>query len=249
MFRSLHEIAWHRSFGVLIELIDQTGFWQALVRRVGSHLHFNNWVALLFEQGRPWLLAESPAADGGPDPLFQDYLAGLYRIDPFWQVNSEQPQSGLFQLADVAPDCFETTEYYQRYFRLNIVADEVQFNCLLPDNRLVLLSFGSQQKISEAEIGWLSLIKPWVLALLRQRMAYEKIETPAMTDNLQALRETLTARELEIVQLMLSGHSNKVMANRLNIALDTIKTHRRHIYSKLNIKTQAELLLIFLGAN
>jgi len=249
MFHSLHEIAWHRSFGVLIELIDQTGFWQALVRRVGSHLHFNNWVAIVFEQGRPSLLAESPAADGRPDVLFQDYLKGLYRIDPFWRVNGEQPQSGLFQLADVAPDCFEMTEYYQRYFKLNIVADEVQFNYLLPNNQLVLLSLGSEQKFSEAEIGWLSLIKPWVLALLRQRMAYEKIETESTSDNLQVLREILTTRELEIVQLMLSGHSNKVMANRLNIALDTIKTHRRHIYSKLNIRTQAELLLIFLGAH
>jgi len=247
MFRSLHEISWHRSFAVLIELLDQAGFWQALVRRVGSGLRFNNWVAILFEQDRPWLLAESPAQDGGPDPLFQNYLKGLYRIDPFWRVNVEQPQSGLFQLADVAPDCFETTEYYQCYFKFNIIADEVQFNCLLPNHRLVLLSFGSEHKISEAEIGWLHLIQPWVLALLRQRMAYEKIETSAMTDNLQALREILTARELEIVRLMLSGHSNKGMSNRLNIALDTIKTHRRHIYSKLNIKTQSELFLIFLG--
>jgi len=203
--------------------------------------------ALLFDQGKPWLLAESPAANGQMDELFQDYLKGLYRIDPFWQVNAEQPQSGLFQLADVAPDCFETTEYYQRYFRLNILADEVQFNCLLADNRLVLLSLGSEKKFSEAEIGWFSLIKPWVLALLRQRIAYENIESKSLPDNLQALREILTLRELEIVQLMLSGHSNKGMANRLNIALDTIKTHRRHIYSKLNIKTQSELLLIFLG--
>jgi len=196
MLHSRHEIAWHRSFALLIERLDQPGFWQALVRRVGSGLHFNNWVAILFEQGRPWLLAESPAQDGGPDLLFQDYLKGLYLIDPFYRVNVQQPESGLFQLADVAPDCFENTEYYQRYFKLNIVADEIQFNCLLPDNRLVLLSFGAEQKISETEIGWLHLIKPWVLALLRQRMPYEKIETGHLPDNLQALRETLTSREL-----------------------------------------------------
>jgi len=249
MFHSLHEIAWHRSFGLLIEQLDQADFWQTLVRRVGTGLQFNNWVALVFDQGRPWLLAESPAVNEQADELFQDYLKGLYRIDPFWRVNGEQPQTGLFHLADVAPDYFETTEYYQRYFKFNIVADEVQFNYLLPDNRLVLLSFGSEHKISETEIGWLSLIKPWLLALLRQRMAYEKIETGSVPDNLQALRETLTTRELDIVQLMLSGHSNKAMANRLDIALDTVKTHRRHIYTKLNIKTQSELFLIFLGAH
>jgi len=158
-------------------------------------------------------------------------------------------RSGELMASSRKPDYFETTEYYQRYFKFNIVADEVQFNYLLPDNRLVLLSFGAEHKISETEIGWLSLIKPWLLALLRQRMAYEKIETDSLPDNLQALRETLTARELDIVQLMLSGHSNKAMANRLDIALDTVKTHRRHIYTKLNIKTQSELFLIFLGAH
>jgi len=96
MFHSLHEIAWHRSFGLLIEQLDQADFWQALVRRVGNGLQFNNWVALVFDQGRPWLLAESPAANEQADKLFQDYLKGLYRIDPFWRVNGEQPQTGLF---------------------------------------------------------------------------------------------------------------------------------------------------------
>ncbi|RVD78779.1 hypothetical protein A9HBioS_1282 [Pseudomonas koreensis] len=34
-------------------------------------------------------------------------------------------------LSEVAPEHFELTEYYQRYFRLNVVADEIQFNCQL----------------------------------------------------------------------------------------------------------------------
>lgn len=45
---------------------------------------------------------------------------------------------------------------------------------------------------------------------------------------------------------MLSGHSSKGIADRLAISVDTVKTHRRHIYSKLNIKTQSELFASFL---
>ncbi|GAB0079439.1 MULTISPECIES: response regulator transcription factor [Pseudomonas] len=248
MAPSFPEIAWHRSVGLLIDSIDRPGFWQAVVGRISDVLHFDNWVALLFQEGRPHLLAESSAPGGGPDPLFQDYLKGIYPIDPFYGVNCETPRSGLIQLRDVAPDCFEDTEYYQRYFHLNIVADEVQFNCQLDSNRLVCLSFGSHRSYTDEEMGALAMIQPWVISLMRQRVAYEaqeRVEVPA-TDGLDGLRAALTAREFDICQLMLSGHSSKGIADRLAISVDTVKTHRRHIYSKLNIKTQSELFASFL---
>lgn len=103
MAPSFPEIAWHRSVGLLIDSIDRPGFWQAVVGRISDVLHFDNWVALLFQEGRPHLLAESSAPGGGPDPLFQDYLKGIYLIDPFYGVNCETPRSGLIQLRDVAP--------------------------------------------------------------------------------------------------------------------------------------------------
>jgi len=251
MTPALQEIAWHRAFGILIESIDQPGFWQAVVRRVGDVLHFDNWVALLFQDGRPYLLAESTAPGGGPDPLFQDYLSGIYLIDPFYRVNCEDARSGLFQLRDVAPDCFEDTDYYQRYFHLNVVADEIQFNCRLDERRLVCLSFGSHRRIADEEVAWLTLMQPWLLALMRQRMAYERQDLAGVepNDGLDGLRAALTSREFDICQLMLSGHSSKGIADKLLISVDTVKTHRRHIYSKLNIKTQSELFASFLNSH
>ncbi|MDQ0121835.1 hypothetical protein J2W17_000772 [Pseudomonas lini] len=40
---------------------------------------------MILSNGRPQVLAECPDKDGGPDPLFQDYLKGLYLLDPCWQ--------------------------------------------------------------------------------------------------------------------------------------------------------------------
>jgi hypothetical protein len=74
------------------------------------------------------VLAEQAMADGGVDTLFQDYLQGLYRLDPFYVASLEYRHAGLLRLDEVAPDRFPFTDYYQRYFRLNIVEDEVQFN-------------------------------------------------------------------------------------------------------------------------
>ncbi|KPW27368.1 hypothetical protein ALO51_200006 [Pseudomonas amygdali] len=88
------EIAWHRSVGLLIDSIDRPGFWQVVVGRISDVLHFDNRAALLFQEGRPHLLAEYSAPSGGPDPLFQDYLKGIYPIEPFYGVNCETPPSG-----------------------------------------------------------------------------------------------------------------------------------------------------------
>ncbi|CAI8893014.1 hypothetical protein EMIT0373P_30722 [Pseudomonas chlororaphis] len=58
----------------------------------------------------------------------------------------------------------------------------------------------------------------------------------------------LTARELEVGHLMLSGCSSKEIARKLQISAETVKVHKKHIYAKLGIKSQSELFLIFLQA-
>ncbi|HYT30089.1 MAG TPA: response regulator transcription factor [Actinomycetota bacterium] len=45
--------------------------------------------------------------------------------------------------------------------------------------------------------------------------------------------ETLTAREVEVLQLLAFGHTNKDIAAQLFISADTVKTHLEHIFEKL----------------
>jgi DNA-binding NarL/FixJ family response regulator len=51
----------------------------------------------------------------------------------------------------------------------------------------------------------------------------------------------LTEREREVVQLYAEGHATKQIAERLNLSIKTVETHRRHIMQKLNITSIAEL--------
>jgi DNA-binding CsgD family transcriptional regulator len=59
-------------------------------------------------------------------------------------------------------------------------------------------------------------------------------------------RDLLSARECEVTQLVLQGHSSLSISLHLDISLTTVKSHRKNAYSKLNISTQSELLAIFL---
>ena len=51
----------------------------------------------------------------------------------------------------------------------------------------------------------------------------------------------LTNREMEVLKLIVQGLLNKEIADRLNISLNTVLTHRKHIIAKTGIKTVSGL--------
>ena len=53
--------------------------------------------------------------------------------------------------------------------------------------------------------------------------------------------EKLSDRENEVLQLIVEGKSTKSIANKLNVSIKTIETHRKHIMDKLDIRTVPEL--------
>jgi two-component system, NarL family, response regulator NreC len=55
--------------------------------------------------------------------------------------------------------------------------------------------------------------------------------------------ELLTDREREILQLVAEGKTNKEIANKLNLSLYTVDTHRTHILQKLNLHSVPEVIL------
>ena len=59
-------------------------------------------------------------------------------------------------------------------------------------------------------------------------------------------RDRLSPREAEVIQMVLKGHSSLSISLTLDIALTTVKTHRKNAYAKLGIATQQELFNAFL---
>jgi len=64
---------------------------------------------------------------------------------------------------------------------------------------------------------------------------------PSRTQVLKSeLVEPLSERELEILELMAEGLTNQEIASRLFLALNTVKTHSRNIYGKLNVRSRTQ---------
>lgn len=252
MSLDLHDLAWHRSAGKLIMELNRPAFWSSLVRVLKEYVQIDNWVVLVFSDQHVTVISVPEVADTEEvDALTQRYVKGLYLLDPFYIANRENPQSGFFHLSDIAPEHFLTTEYYHQYFAPYVSVDEVQYNVQLDANRTLCISFGSNVRFSPEQITTLEIIKPWVMALMHQRMCFETdleknlSEPPPWSEAIVQLGTQITAREKDVLKLLLSGFSNKEIAGKLSLSTETIKVHRRNIYNKLNIKSQSELFSRF----
>lgn len=62
-------------------------------------------------------------------------------------------------------------------------------------------------------------------------------------------RSPLSARELEIVQLVAQGYKNKEMAEKMFISEQTVKNHLHNIFDKLNVSDRLELALYAIHNN
>jgi LuxR family maltose regulon positive regulatory protein len=55
-----------------------------------------------------------------------------------------------------------------------------------------------------------------------------------------AIAESLSARESDILKLIAEGLSNKEIARNLAIAPETVKSHVKNIFTKLNVEKRAQ---------
>lgn len=57
----------------------------------------------------------------------------------------------------------------------------------------------------------------------------------------------LTTREEQILLLLSQGHSNKMIATRMGVSLDTVCSHLKHIFRKMHVNSRTAAALRFLS--
>jgi len=92
------------------------------------------------------------------------------------------------------------------------------------------------QKIKEAVVSLHDGGAPMSPGIARMVVEYFN---PKHTEDLQ---EKLTPREAQIVAAIEEGLTNKEVAIRLDISLETVKYHIKHIYEKLEVNSRHALI-------
>lgn len=190
-----------------------------------------------------------------------DYQEGPYLLDPFYLAATRPVAAGLYRIRDLAPDRFYQGEYFRNYYIQTGLAEEIGFFVDIPGGAMVVLSLMRDERpFSLREMTALKEVRPVVDACVRRHWA----DLPARFDqssrsqrdmtieteieqSFQTFGEgVLTAREREIVEHTLKGHSAEAVGRILGISPGTVRIHRRNIYAKLRISSQGELFSRFI---
>ena len=255
---------WHMEVARLIDRIDQPDLPAQLFSALQKVVSFDYTVVFAYRgNDRPVDLFDSfdPARR---DVFVAAYQEGPYLLDPFYRACAEGIAPGLHRLRDLAPDQFQESEYFRSYYVRTGLTEEIGFFAPLKTEMMVVISLmrdGRSPGFSDEEMAKLRVVEPIVCAIASQHWrspgAHRARPGRSAPQRIDGLLDTvlaafgcgnLTAREREIVRLLLLGHSIESTANRLSISTGTVKVHRRNIYSKLSIASHSELFSLFIVA-
>jgi DNA-binding CsgD family transcriptional regulator len=253
-----------REFSDLASVIGATReesgkpFGAAMVAWLARHVSFDHCVVFGYRGAtRPPLLFEtfSPAESHVFVTLYQE---GPYLLDPFHHAAIDRKE-GFWRMRELAPDRFYASEYYRSYYSQTKLAEEVGFFVPLAGRDSLVLSLmrlRASGPFGTADVRLLRDMAPVVIGLCRLRwpalpqakqIKVDNTPAPANEFDRNHIWEslTLTQREVHVVDLVLQGHSTESISRALGVAPGTVKVHRRNIYRKLQIKSQAGLFARF----
>lgn len=125
-------------------------------------------------------------------------------------------------------------DIYDHYFTLpETIVLHIDF-FMLKRNKIIPVIFGNDAYTETSPDNYLVIntTQEEIIEQLR-RLIIKESSSKHLTDS----NTTLSAREIDVLQLIVRGITNKEIAEKLCISLNTVLTHRKNIISKLEIKT------------
>jgi len=73
------------------------------------------------------------------------------------------------------------------------------------------------------------------------RESGHRLQLADSADRIRARLERLTSRERDVMDLILVGRLNKIIADELGISMRTVEVHRSNVFSKMGVRSAVEL--------
>ncbi|MEH6581839.1 MAG: LuxR C-terminal-related transcriptional regulator [Halioglobus sp.] len=173
------------------------------------------------------------------DKLYQNHYMHMDPLNP--NLHEKSRETVVHMDSIMSPNFIKQSAYYQDFLKpLNYrYVTDIFFRA---EGKIIavitLLRDQSQGEFTDDELSLLRKQQPFLEYTLNTVYMPKRITERATIEE----RYQLTDRELDVLELVISGASNKGIANELALGVATIKTHLQHIYLKAGVVSRTELL-------
>ncbi|NRA71620.1 MAG: helix-turn-helix transcriptional regulator [Gammaproteobacteria bacterium] len=198
---------------------------------------------------RPVFLGENSLSE-----IDKIYCESAYLLDPVYDDLYDNKNKEFVTLDSLINDDFNESIYYDTFYQRLGWSNETNIVIGTDDDTKICIVYStkdnhfSQQSANKELTPYLDSIKAVILTHERMRGLIQKnqqIECASLNDESKRYSRldslNLTKREKEIVNLILDGFSSAAIAEKCFVSQGTVKNHRKNIYRKLGIKSQAQL--------
>jgi DNA-binding CsgD family transcriptional regulator len=264
--------AWAAASAEIVDRLDDPTLPDILARALSTLIEFDYSVVFIYRgTANPIHIHDTflnPQARAG----VINYVKNTYVLNPLYNAYQRGLKTGVYRLRELASDGLVDRKSFRKYRISATASEEIGYLtdgwpagceelCIameLPSGEcaeLALSRKASQGSFADEDIASLSPVIPFLAAAVRRYWRHARLlhlaNTPDMgtDDAVRAFgRNLLSPRERELAHLLLRGHSTASVGLRLGISTTTVKTHRKNLYSKLGIATQAEFFSLFLDS-
>lgn len=214
-------------------------FQQQSLSLINSLLPLSDAVFFLLEPNMQHSAAVIFKGQQSMEKLYTDDYAQMDPLHPERFRHSDAKVATID--SQIAPHLLKQSRYYQEFMqphRHRYVAD-----MFFRDQRqiiavLSILREESLHDFSSTELELLNNIQPFMEYSLNSVYLPQRHQ---QRSDLQGQYQ-LTERELDVLELLLRGTTNKDIAHSLGLGLSTVKTHLHHLFSKTGVSNRSELI-------
>lgn len=172
----------------------------------------------------------------------REYQTRYFRHDPLHPDHFRESRETVVCLDDLlTEEVLFRSVYYREFMRPHNMRHVTEMFLRRDGTIVAIISMMRDETMngfSAAELELLHTLQPLL------EFSLNNIYRPQRLNERSLLAEAfqLTPRELDVIEQIIAGLSNKVIADKMYVSLSTIKTHLQHIFDKLAVSSRTGLL-------
>lgn len=192
------------------------------------------------------------------------YAKHTFQHSPFFQLHRRKIQSGFYLMETLAQipvldkpstateileiDTDEEIGYLTAGWPKRLKELDIALRVSDRDTVQVALYRTGNRGFSSQDLSTMEPIQASLMAICQRHWENRTLHLQTRDDPIHAALKklgsnNLSSREMEVMRLLLAGVGEREIATMLQVGTETIKTHRKRAYQKLEVSSRVELLV------